>query len=95
LRSSLNVSFKDVANKLHDPVCPVQSEILLIGFLGSKDLPIPVLDFSVDESLPIWQGNLCLALSRPEAAVMAFRKAQALKADLRSYQGRHTPCLES
>jgi anaphase-promoting complex subunit 7 len=45
--------------------------------------------------LPIWQGNLCLALNRSEAAVMAFRRAQALKADLRSYQGRHTPCLES
>ncbi|KAH8966624.1 hypothetical protein BDL97_03G035500 [Sphagnum fallax] len=35
----------------------------------------------------IVKGNLCLALSRSEAAVMAFRRAQALKADLRSYQG--------
>ncbi|XP_024362158.1 anaphase-promoting complex subunit 7 isoform X1 [Physcomitrium patens] len=33
------------------------------------------------------KGNISLTLNRPEAAVMAFRKAQLLKADLRSYQG--------
>jgi hypothetical protein len=33
------------------------------------------------------QGNISLNLNRPEAAVMAFRKAQLLKPDLRSYQG--------
>ncbi|KAG0599369.1 hypothetical protein M758_12G146900 [Ceratodon purpureus] len=35
----------------------------------------------------IVKGNISLALNRPEAAVMAFRKAQLLKPDLRSYQG--------
>lgn len=35
----------------------------------------------------ILKGNLSLTLNRHEAAVMAFRKAQSLKADLRSYQG--------
>ncbi|KAG4126622.1 hypothetical protein ERO13_D10G168100v2 [Gossypium hirsutum] len=33
------------------------------------------------------KGNLLLALKRPESAVMAFRGAQELRADLRSYQG--------
>lgn len=44
----------------------------------------------VDErhtSAYIVKGNICLTLNRPEAAVMAFRKAQQLKPDLRSYQG--------
>ncbi|XWS14033.1 hypothetical protein CRYUN_Cryun36dG0089200 [Craigia yunnanensis] len=35
----------------------------------------------------IMKGNLLLSLKRPEAAVMAFKGAQALRADLRSYQG--------
>ncbi|XP_022760511.1 anaphase-promoting complex subunit 7-like isoform X2 [Durio zibethinus] len=35
----------------------------------------------------IMKGNLLLSLKRPEAAVMAFRGAQELRADLRSYQG--------
>jgi len=38
------------------------------------------------------QGNISLTLNRPEAAVMAFRKAQLLKPDLRSYQGSVPPC---
>ncbi|XP_024528847.1 anaphase-promoting complex subunit 7 [Selaginella moellendorffii] len=33
------------------------------------------------------KGNLSLSLNHSEAAVMAFRKAQSLKPDLRSYQG--------
>lgn len=33
------------------------------------------------------QGSLSLSLNRSEAAVMAFRKAQSLRADLRAYQG--------
>nr|KJB72619.1 hypothetical protein B456_011G187600 [Gossypium raimondii] len=35
----------------------------------------------------LMKGNLLLALKRPESAVMAFRGAQELRADLRSYQG--------
>ncbi|XP_068659867.1 anaphase-promoting complex subunit 7 [Aristolochia californica] len=35
----------------------------------------------------IMKGNLCLLLNRPDAAVMAFRSAQELKPDIRSYQG--------
>lgn len=35
----------------------------------------------------IMKGNLLLSLKRPEAAVMAFKGAQELRADLRSYQG--------
>ncbi|XVF28370.1 hypothetical protein REPUB_Repub15cG0023700 [Reevesia pubescens] len=35
----------------------------------------------------IMKGNLLLSLKRPESAVMAFRGAQELRADLRSYQG--------
>ncbi|TYJ15351.1 hypothetical protein E1A91_A10G178400v1 [Gossypium mustelinum] len=34
----------------------------------------------------LMKGNLLLALKRPESAVMAFRGAQELRADLRSYQ---------
>lgn len=33
------------------------------------------------------QGNLFLSMNRPEAAVIAFRGAQELRPDLRSYQG--------
>lgn len=33
------------------------------------------------------QGNLLLSMKRPEVAVIAFRGAQELRADLRSYQG--------
>ncbi|CAM6100971.1 unnamed protein product [Calypogeia fissa] len=33
------------------------------------------------------KGSLSLSLNRSEAAVMAFRKAQSLRADLRAYQG--------
>ncbi|KAH7290555.1 hypothetical protein KP509_30G053600 [Ceratopteris richardii] len=35
----------------------------------------------------IVKGNIALSMSRPEAALAAFRKAQSLKPDLRSYQG--------
>ncbi|XP_073526364.1 uncharacterized protein [Phyllobates terribilis] len=35
----------------------------------------------------IMKGNLYLSMNRPEAAVMAFRTAQELRPDLRSYQG--------
>eukprot|EP00249_Psilotum_nudum_P016243 c25742_g1_i1 orf=635-1945(+) len=35
----------------------------------------------------IVKGNLSLSMNRPEAAVLAFRKAQTLKPDLQSYQG--------
>lgn len=35
----------------------------------------------------IVKGNIALSMNRPEAALAAFRKAQALKPDLRSYQG--------
>ncbi|KAJ9700096.1 hypothetical protein PVL29_005768 [Vitis rotundifolia] len=35
----------------------------------------------------IMKGNLYLSMNRPEAAVVAFRGAQELKPDLRSYQG--------
>ncbi|KAF5736956.1 anaphase-promoting complex subunit 7-like [Tripterygium wilfordii] len=35
----------------------------------------------------IMKGNLLLSMKRPEAAVIAFRGAQELRADLRSYQG--------
>lgn len=35
----------------------------------------------------IMKGNLYLSINRPEAAVMAFRTAQELRPDLRSYQG--------
>ncbi|KAL1548490.1 Anaphase-promoting complex subunit 7 [Salvia divinorum] len=35
----------------------------------------------------IMKGNLFLSLNRPEAAVIAFRGAQELRPDLRSYQG--------
>ncbi|XP_052312257.1 anaphase-promoting complex subunit 7 isoform X2 [Populus trichocarpa] len=35
----------------------------------------------------IMKGTLLLSLKRPEAAVIAFRGAQELRADLRSYQG--------
>lgn len=33
------------------------------------------------------QGKILLSLKRPEAAVLAFRGAQDLRSDLRSYQG--------
>lgn len=33
------------------------------------------------------QGNLLFSMNRPEAAVVAFRGAQELRPDLRSYQG--------
>lgn len=36
-----------------------------------------------------FQGNLFLSLNRPEAAVGVFRIAQALRPDLRSYQGEY------
>ncbi|KAI8561591.1 hypothetical protein RHMOL_Rhmol04G0352100 [Rhododendron molle] len=35
----------------------------------------------------IMKGNLFLSMNRPEAAVVVFRGAQALRPDLRSYQG--------
>ncbi|XP_058209208.1 anaphase-promoting complex subunit 7 [Rhododendron vialii] len=35
----------------------------------------------------IMKGNLFLSMNRPEAAVLVFRGAQALRPDLRSYQG--------
>ncbi|WMV10174.1 hypothetical protein MTR67_003559 [Solanum verrucosum] len=35
----------------------------------------------------IMKGNLYLSMNRPEAAVVAFRGAQELRPDLRSYQG--------
>lgn len=35
----------------------------------------------------IMKGNLYLSMNRPDAAVVAFRGAQELKPDLRSYQG--------
>lgn len=35
----------------------------------------------------IMKGNLLLSMNRPEAAVVAFRGAQELRPDLRSYQG--------
>ncbi|KAJ0980686.1 hypothetical protein J5N97_008941 [Dioscorea zingiberensis] len=35
----------------------------------------------------IMKGNLYLSMNRPDAAVTAFRSAQELRADLRSYQG--------
>ncbi|KAH9683314.1 Anaphase-promoting complex subunit 7 [Citrus sinensis] len=35
----------------------------------------------------IMKGNLLLSMKRPEAAVIAFRGAQELRPDLRSYQG--------
>lgn len=35
----------------------------------------------------IMKGNLLLSTNRPEAAVLAFRSAQELRPDLRSYQG--------
>lgn len=34
-----------------------------------------------------FQGNLLLAMKQPEAAVSAFRSAQELRPDIRSYQG--------
>ncbi|KAL5712896.1 Anaphase-promoting complex subunit 7 [Ranunculus cassubicifolius] len=42
-----------------------------------------------DRHIPgqIMKGNLYLALGRPDAAVTAFRAAQELRPDLRSYQG--------
>lgn len=36
------------------------------------------------------QGNLFLSFNRPDAAATAFRAAQELRPDLRSYQGDHT-----
>ncbi|MCO5614398.1 hypothetical protein L7F22_068678 [Adiantum nelumboides] len=35
----------------------------------------------------IVKGNIALSMNRPQTALPAFRKAQALKPDLRSYQG--------
>lgn len=42
-----------------------------------------------DRHIPgqIMKGNLYLSLGRPDAAVTAFRAAQELRSDLRSYQG--------
>ncbi|XP_050220348.1 anaphase-promoting complex subunit 7 isoform X2 [Mercurialis annua] len=42
-----------------------------------------------DRHIPgyIMKGNLLLSLKRPESAVIAFRGAQELRPDLRSYQG--------
>jgi hypothetical protein len=37
----------------------------------------------------IFQGNIALATDHFDIALNAFRKAQNLKADLRSYQGHH------
>ncbi|XVF05147.1 hypothetical protein REPUB_Repub05bG0146800 [Reevesia pubescens] len=48
------------------------------------------LSIKIDERhIPgyIMKGNLLLSLKRPESAVMAFKGAQELRADLRSYQG--------
>lgn len=58
----------------------------------NKDRAITYIDKSirVDERHSpayIVKGNLSLSLNRPEAALAAFRKAQALRPDLRSYQG--------
>lgn len=47
----------------------------------------PVLALVISEFLVSFQGNLFLSMNRPEAAVIAFRGAQELRADLRSYQG--------
>lgn len=33
------------------------------------------------------KGHLLLSMKRPEAAAVAFRGAQELRADIRSYQG--------
>ncbi|OAE28546.1 hypothetical protein AXG93_2175s1290 [Marchantia polymorpha subsp. ruderalis] len=44
----------------------------------------------IDERLTsahLVKGNLSLSLNRSEVAVMAFRKAQSLRTDLRAYQG--------
>lgn len=45
------------------------------------------MNTSILQSFFRFQGNLLLALKRPEAAVIAFRGAQELRPDLRSYQG--------
>lgn len=47
----------------------------------------PVLALVISEILVSFQGNLYLSMNRPEAAVIAFRGAQELRPDLRSYQG--------
>ncbi|GBG83456.1 hypothetical protein CBR_g37168 [Chara braunii] len=61
----------------------------------SKDDKVRALSY-VDKSVRvddrhvpsfIIKGNLSLALNRSDSAVTAFRKAQALKPDLRAYQG--------
>lgn len=38
-------------------------------------------------SYSMFQGNFLLQAKRPEAAAIAFRAAQNLRSDLRSYQG--------
>lgn len=38
-------------------------------------------------SYSMFQGNFLLLAKRPEAAAIAFRAAQNLRSDLRSYQG--------
>lgn len=60
-----------------------------ISFFCLYTLSMHSLLFSV---LPA-QGNLFLSLNRPDAAVTAFRGAQELKPDLRSYQGNSLWCL--
>lgn len=50
-----------------------------LTFLASPDIDIHILTS--------YQGNLFLSMNRPEAAVVAFRGAQELRPDLRSYQG--------
>lgn len=43
--------------------------------------------WEVHDILLFLQGNLFLLMNRPEAAVVAYRGAQELRSDLRSYQG--------
>lgn len=53
----------------------------------------PVYMFVEDDNLSLFwhvefiQGNLLLTMKRAEAAVSAFRAAQELRPDIRSYQG--------
>lgn len=49
--------------------------------------PVPSFLLVISEIFVSFQGNLFLSMNRPEAAVIAFRGAQELRADFRSYQG--------
>ncbi|KAL3582961.1 hypothetical protein D5086_017293 [Populus alba] len=86
-------------NKLvHDllSIDPTRPEIFVaLSVLWEKKDEIGALSYAeksirIDERhIPgyIMKGTLLLSLKRPEAAVIAFRGAQELRADLRSYQG--------